>query len=229
MGKFARVLSFFIIFCMAFVGCGKQQKSEEEIKAEIASLQAELGDQEKTSTGEDGVEEAVKDDESGEADSSEEDLDFTSFESGETVKTDVIEFKVDKIGKTSKITQSDTSGYITHYFEADNGKTFVYLYGDIKNVGKQSARSDAMYIEYVFDSGYEYRGQIELEKDGEFDTLGYLDPLESSKFYIFTDIPNDLIDTGEVVSIKISFNDLQDNPYSLNGTEKNRYVIRTKV
>ena len=86
-----------------------------------------------------------------------------------------------------------------------------------------------MYIQYVFDSGYIYSGQIQIEKNGEFDISEYLDPLESATFYIFADIPDELFDKDEIVNIKISFNDFDDNRFSLNGTEKNRFYIKTKI
>ena len=235
--------AFLVVTIVLIIFLVRSNSEKKELTARLDELQAQItaqpvssGDEAKVaesaaSTGDEKAEtaaDATADSDTTEDKSEDENLDYTFFSVDEPVKTDIVEFTVDKIGKTNMIEQSNKSGYYS-YYEADNGKTFVYLHGDIKNVGKQLIDCKSMYIQYVFDSGYEYTGQIVLEKEGEFETFSYLDPLESGKFYIFTDIPNDLVGNGETVTVKLSFNDFTDNRYSLNGSEKNRYAIRASV
>ena len=228
-----------LLLCSALVlatsSCGKTSK-EEELLAQIEQLQSQVNDMQggsndSNNTSNDNGSSAEEIDAAttdSDEDNQEEELEFTSFTKGDKISTDLVEITVNRISTTKKLTPSNTSG-VYSYYEADSGKTFIYLYGDIKNIGKEAIDCERMYIKYEFDSGYTYSGQFVLERSGKLETFGYLDPLESAKFYIFGDVPDELIGKDEVLNAKISFNDFTDNRYSLNGTESNRFVIRVKV
>lgn len=228
--KYQKLFTLLLVSCifLSLIGCGasKKETSKEELEKQISELQAQLDSQNKESSSTSGDLEVASED-NGEASSAEE-LEFTAIGSGKPVKDEVLEFTVDKVSISSKIEQSAKDTYLIHYFEAEKGK-YVYLKGTMKNVSKTSIDVDSIWVKYIFDSGYEYYGQVELEKNGEFETFGTLSPLESATFYIFADIPTELLGKDEIVNIKISYGTCTENQFSLTGTEEHRYVLRTKV
>jgi hypothetical protein len=228
--KYQKLFTLLLVSCifLSLIGCGssKKEASKEELEKQISELQAQLDSQNGDSSSTSGDLDIATEDNGDE--STTEELEFTAFQKGDSVKDDILEFTVDNVGINSKIEQSAKDTYLIHYFEAETGK-YVYLKGTMKNVSKSSIDVDSIWVKYIFDSGYEYYGQVELEKNGEFQTFGTLKPLESATFYVFADIPTELLGKDEIVNIKISYGTCTENQFSLTGREEHRYVLRTKV
>ncbi|MGB4610951.1 MAG: hypothetical protein WBH77_10065 [Saccharofermentanales bacterium] len=95
---------------------------------------------------------------------------FTEAKLGEMFATDNFEITVNSVEILNIVNPPNTSGYYYRYYKAEDGKTFVYVNADVKNLKKSDAEADEVYVAtLIYGDGYTYQGQhLVLDSDSDF-------------------------------------------------------------
>ncbi|MEE3481232.1 MAG: DUF4352 domain-containing protein [Lachnospiraceae bacterium] len=138
--------------------------------------------------------------------STESELDYQTVNLGDTITTDFVEITVDSASTSKDILPTDTSSVYSHY-PAEDGSTYFFLKGTIKNTGTDKYDAEDMRITLTFDDKYNYDGQALID-DGGSDFYGStLDPFKSATYYLTAAIPDELINSYQTCTIKFGFAD----------------------
>ena len=126
------------------------------------------------------------------------DTEFTTVNWGDTVTTDFISMSLGSV-KTAAPNLENPKG--NRYIEGEDGKTFFYISGTAKNLSSDRYRLTDMYVVFTFDDKYNYIGSVEvLNRDS------YVDPLETAEYYMYVDVPSEVIDSYSKCTVKFAFN-----------------------
>ena len=141
---------------------------------------------------------------------------YKSVNFGEKIPLDFVEITIDG-ASSSKEMKPDNPKSVYRYSQEQDGKTYFYLYGTIKNTsGEQYEFAQNMYVSFTFDGKYNYDGSITADEDGSFSYIyAYLEPLESEKFYIVASVPDELIESYQNVEVKFGFKDNFEYEYGI--------------
>ena len=126
---------------------------------------------------------------------------YAEFNLNETVSNDFMEFTIFEASTTDMITPSDTSSAYT-YYETEDTKKFFYIDGEIKNISADIIPPGNSLCQFIFDDKYTYNAQIVIEQDNYLSSYYGLDPFDKCRLVIFSEIPNELLDTYQTVKIK---------------------------
>jgi len=120
---------------------------------------------------------------------------------------------------TDKVVPPNPTQSYYHYYEAEEGKTYLVVVTNVKNVGSQTINSDYLFTNFlgdyctpkaVFDGKYEYTSGtvVGLDKDSsgkyDLDSYYYIDALESVKIYTLYEISDEVVDKSAVVNMCFS-------------------------
>lgn len=143
-------------------------------------------------------------------------VEYKSVNFKDKIKTDFVEITLTK-AKTGKEIKPDKPKSVYRYHQKQDGKTYFYVYGNIKNVsGKKFEFADNMYVLFSFDDKYEYGGYVSADESGTFSYIyAYLDPLEKEKFYLIAAVPNEVIKTYKNVELKFGFKENFEHEYNI--------------
>lgn len=141
----------------------------------------------------------------------------TTVNLGETVNLDFMEMLIESASYCEELKPTDTSS-VYLYYEDESDKKYFYLQGTIKNIGGFTYGVDNICVELNFDDKYSYNGHL-IADDGGNDFYGdNVDPFDSVKFYMYSSIPDELINQYKKCTISFGFDENfgynSDNTYS---------------
>lgn len=145
---------------------------------------------------------------------------FSQVNLGDSITTDFVEMTVEKAETAQELHPTDTSS-VYSYMPDENGETYFYLFGAIKNISGDSYDVEDMNIVMTFDGKYNYTGYIAAD-DGGNDFYGnYVKPLVSVKYYMYASVPDELISSYSTCTVKFGFHENFDHDYEtdFNGYE----------
>lgn len=138
----------------------------------------------------------------------EEEIDFEIVNAGDKITTDDVEMTIDAAAENKKIENPNATGYFVSYLDAGDNETYIYFTGTIKNVGTQAISFDEMRVDVLIDDKFEYSGHVTAQDhdDGDISSLGtYLRPFESTVYYIYVSVPDELISSYKTCKIDFGF------------------------
>lgn len=135
------------------------------------------------------------------------------IKANETLKVEnVCELKIVKANMKEEILPPSASGYYTYYPE-ENGKIYFDLIADIKNLKTSAIKQDSIVgnITLIYDENYEYDCFLVVEEDNGQDFNGYtnlyeINPLETMRYHIIAQIPDNIKEDNKSIDIKIIIN-----------------------
>lgn len=133
---------------------------------------------------------------------------FETVNAGDKITTDDIEMTIDAAAENKKIENPNATGYFVRYMDAGENETYIYFSGTIKNVGTQAISFDEMRVDVLIDDKFEYSGHITAQDrdDGDISSLGtYLRPFESTVYYIYVSVPDELISSYKTCKFDFGF------------------------
>ncbi len=117
----------------------------------------------------------------------------------EKITTDILEMTIEEIGEAKKIQSTDIS-----YWKTEDGETFFYAKGTIKNTYKEAFERFSIPGEIIADDKYTY--SIRINFAGSVG-MTKLEPLKSSTFYLMAEFPDELINTYKECKIRFGFDE----------------------
>ena len=124
---------------------------------------------------------------------------------GDTIETDYVMLTLDDCGTDMEI-RSGTSQYGSYkYYSSENGDPYFYIYGTFKNIGGTPVDIRNIYVQFCFDGKYNYKGSVDGVSADHSDFINDVSPLSSVNCYIYTAVPQELIDSYETCEVRIGF------------------------
>lgn len=178
---------------LSLTACG----SSGQTAADVAANNQEEVPEETAETVNNITEETSKEEET----TSKKDDGYIEFNLNETVTNDFMEFTIFEASTADTITPTDTSGAYS-YYETEDTKKFFYIEGEIKNVAADIIPPGNSLCQFIFDEKYTYNAQIDIEQNNFLSSTYGLDPFDKCRLVIFSEIPNELLDTYKTVKVK---------------------------
>ena len=115
-----------------------------------------------------------------------------------------MEITIDEVNSSDTILPTDTSKGYSYKADVEKEKYF-YISGTLKNLSGDSYDVEHIFAQMVFDDKYTYSGQMAACAWTSNFYGEYVKPLGSVKFYIFSSIPDELIDTYSQCTVSFGF------------------------
>ena len=140
-----------------------------------------------------------------------EELSYTEVSVGDIITQDFATMSLDKVSWSDEIKPSDISGVYSYYSDQE-GESYFWLSGTIKNLSGDSFSIENMAAEFIFDDKYTYSGIIIADDGGnDFYFTDYVQPLGSVKYYIYYSIPDELKNSYSSCVLRFGFKDSFDS------------------
>lgn len=195
--KRTAVLLLSIILCVIFAACGSPN-SENTVEDNSSGNSNSANQVDNSANHTADAKDSTKDEDS--------DVHFTTLNFGDTISTDFVEMTIQKAETAQELYPTDTSGSYNYKPDQD-GETYFYVLGTIKNTSGDSYDVEDMRIVMTFDGKYNYSGYIAAD-DGGNDFYGsYVKPFGSVKYYMYASIPDELISTYSTCVVKFAFHE----------------------
>lgn len=144
--------------------------------------------------------------EAAEDETEEETVDFQIVNFGDTITNDFIEMSIESASTSQELNPTDTSG-VYSYMSDQDGETYFYILGNIKNVGGDSYSVEDMNIQFTFDDKYNYTGYIAAD-DGGNDFYGDdVKPLGTVKYYMYVSAPDEIVNSYSTCRVQFAFHE----------------------
>ncbi len=144
--------------------------------------------------------------------STEKEIEFKTVNYGDTISTEFVDMTIDSASSSEELYPTDTSG-VYSYVKDTEGEKYFYLTGSLKNISGNSYDVQDIYAEMIFDNKYTYRAQL-VDDNGGNDFYGHnVKPLGSVKYYLYSSIPDELIDSYNTCTIKFAFKENFEHDY----------------
>ncbi len=125
-----------------------------------------------------------------------------SINIGDTISSDRINMEIAKSEILPEI-KIQISEYSSMDFGIEEGKQAFTLEGKIKNLYKEKIDpSSAIIGKLIIDDNYEYELKFRLASNNSYS----LDPLEEKEYYLYAEIPNELVDSYKKAEFKFGYN-----------------------
>lgn len=132
----------------------------------------------------------------------------TTFEVGVPITTTNFEFTLNSFEFVEEIYPPDLSGYYS-YIPDIEGKVFLFVSIDVKNLGKKSIDTDEIYSATAYyDDGYEFSGyEIVFDDQGDlaYANITSLDPLSTLHVGYAFELPDDVAASEAPLYVDFNF------------------------
>lgn len=126
---------------------------------------------------------------------------------GDVITTENKEITLNNVEFSYDVLPDDTSGFYTHY-AADEGKVYIHVDTDVKNLAKQNLRCDKILsIMADYNDGYQYSGQAIVDDSQvgfNYSNITSITPLETLGVHFLISCPQEVEESTE--SLDIIFN-----------------------
>lgn len=124
---------------------------------------------------------------------------------GDTIETDYFSMTLESQDSGTEI-RSGTSQYGGYtYYTSENGDPYFFVYGTLKNLGGNPVDIRNIYVQFCFDGKYNYKGSVDGVADNSNRFIVDVSPLASVNYYMYTSVPQELIDSYTTCSVRIGF------------------------
>jgi len=131
---------------------------------------------------------------------------FTKVNLGDTVTLDFAELTFESAAWSDDIKPTDTSG-VYSYMSDEEGESYFWLCGTLKNTSGEKFNVDNTYGEIVFDNKYSYTAYL-IADDGGNDFFGdTVKPLKTIKYYIYASCPDEIKESYSSAVVNFAFKD----------------------
>lgn len=128
-----------------------------------------------------------------------------AVEMGGAIENDYVVLSLESFDSGMEI-KSGTSQYGTYtYYTSDNGDPYFYLSGTIKNLGGNPVDVRNIYVQFCFDGKYNYKGSVDGVSEESSRFIHDLNPLSSVNYFMYTSVPQELLDSYSTCTVRIGF------------------------
>lgn len=124
---------------------------------------------------------------------------------GDTIETDYISMTIEKYDSDTEIRSGASQYGMYSYYTSENGQPYFYIYGTLKNLGGNPVDIRNIYVQFCFDGKYNYKGSVEGVNSGYSSFIHDLSPLTSVNYYMYADVPQELIDGFTTCVVRVGF------------------------
>ena len=191
---------------LSLAACASSNASTNEAESKASEASAEAENTVETTQTESTVQNQMSETTAEEEVQEEQAIEFETVHFGDSIITDFVEMTVESMDTSQELKPTDTSS-VYSYMSDQDGETYFYVTGTMKNTSGDSYSVEDMNIQMTFDGKYNYTGYIAAD-DGGNDFYGdYVKPFGSVKYYMYASIPDELISSYSTCVIKFAFHD----------------------
>lgn len=129
----------------------------------------------------------------------------TTLNIGDTLRTDYVSMTLETCGSDMEI-RSGSSRYGSYtYYTSENGDPYFYLSGTFQNKSGTPVDIRNIYVQFCFDDKYNYKGEVDGVSSASSSFINDVAPLAEVNYYIYTAVPQTLIDSFSTCRVKIGF------------------------
>ena len=128
---------------------------------------------------------------------------------GDRITTDFIDLTIEQAGTVDKIKPSDpdpTSLFVISKAPGTD-ETYFCVTGLVKNIGRDAYNLGDIFVKISFDGTYNYSGYVTADTGRDLSDWPELKPLASVRYYFYTPVPNEMIESFSTVTVRFAFND----------------------
>lgn len=128
-----------------------------------------------------------------------------TLEIGDKIELDYCTLTLDDVGVDEEIRTGSSQYGAYSYRESENGNPFYYIHGTFKNTGNKPVDIRHVAVQFCFDDEYNYRGEVDGVSSGYTDFITDVAPLSTVEYYIYTAVPQELLDKFTKCQIQMGF------------------------
>ena len=137
---------------------------------------------------------------------------FTIINLGDNITTDFLEMTIESASEAQELKPTDTSS-VYSYMPDKDAETYFYLTGNMKNVSGDTYSVEDMCATFCFDDKYNYTAYIAADNGGNDFYGDSVKPFGSVKYYLYSSIPDELINSYSTCVVKFGFHDNFEHDY----------------
>lgn len=119
---------------------------------------------------------------------------YIPIAAGETIITDTREITINTVEFSVQV-EPENKGTFYEYYKADDGKSFVHVITEVKNLQKTGlSTNSAVKITVDYNDGYTYSGFCVVEERYGFSTFVTIDPLDTLTLHHLIECPKEVED-----------------------------------
>lgn len=204
-----KLLSVLLLSCFLFslISCGGQTNTIENTKGNDASSANASSD---NSSSANGISKPPRadDEENDDKDDRKSSTSAKQFSFGELLSADFVELSIDGAALANEVFPENPEKYICHSLEDIDGETYIYLYGNIKNVAGEAYDIHNIYASILVDGKYRYDGDIVGDEGGTFSYFSSeIKPLQNEDIVIYFSVPDELTEAFKEAIVTFGFKD----------------------
>lgn len=124
---------------------------------------------------------------------------------GDIIETDYISMTIEKYDSDTEIHSGASQYGVYSYYTSQNGEPYFYIYGTLKNLGANPVDIRNIYVQFCFDGKYNYKGSVAGVNSGYSSFIDDVSPLTSVNYYMYADVPQELIDSFSTCVVRVGF------------------------
>lgn len=128
-----------------------------------------------------------------------------TLEIGDKIELDYCTLTLDDAGVDKEIRTGSSQHGAYFYQESENGDPFYYIHGTFKNTGNKTVDIQHIAVQFCFDDEHNYRGEVDGVSSGYTDFITDIAPLSTVEYYIYTAVPQELLDKFAICQIQMGF------------------------
>ena len=121
---------------------------------------------------------------------------------GDTIKTDFAEMTLDSYHIAKQINPVNPKKQYYFFWDCKEGSTYFYFTGTYKNISSRFDTVSFLDTYITINGKYKYLASDIFQGDDSFEPTGGLDPLESTRYFVYADIPDELMSSFSTADIE---------------------------
>ena len=125
---------------------------------------------------------------------------------GETIITDTKEVTINSISFEKTILPKNTNGYY-NYYEAEEGKVYIYINSNIKNLKKEAVNADELLsVQVDYNKGFKYAGFSIVDDSRRgftYSNITQINPLDTLGVHFLVDCPIEVEESNNPVIVNL--------------------------
>lgn len=129
----------------------------------------------------------------------------STLEINDKIELDYCTMTLDDVGIDKEIRTGSSQYGAFFYQESENGDPFYYIHGTFKNTGNKPVDIQHIAVQFCFDGEHKYCGEVDGVSSGCTDFITDVAPLSTVEYYIYTAVPQELLDKFTICQIQMGF------------------------
>lgn len=212
-----RLLSVLLFACLLFglIACENQTNTIETTK-ESDKSSTDVSSDKSSSTNGISKQPKADDKKNDNQDDRNSSTPVEEFSFGDLLSVDFAELMIDGAAMADEVFPENPEKYFCNSLEDVDGETYIYLYGNIKNISGETYDIHNIYASILVEGKYRYDGDIVGDEGGTFSYFSSeIKPLQNEDIVIYFSVPDELTETFKEAIVTFGFKDDFESEFAM--------------